>query len=132
MTITVADRLAIHELISLHGHLADDGRPEGITDLMTADGVYDVTDYGFGVVTGIDAMTDLFRAAPGVQPQGHHVTNVIVTDEPTSADAATVRSKGLAVMPDGHASTVTYEDEVVRTRNGWRISRRKVVRAVRQ
>ncbi|UYM05937.1 nuclear transport factor 2 family protein [Solicola gregarius] len=128
MPITVADRLAIHELISLHGHLADDGRPEGITDLMTVDGAYDVTDYGLGVVTGIDALVDLFRAAPGAQPRGHHVTNVIVTDLPGSDDSATVRSKGLSVMPDGSAGTVGYEDEVVRTSDGWRISRRTVVR----
>lgn len=68
MPISVADRLAIHELISMHGHLADDGRPEDLADVMTADGTYDVTDYGLGVVTGIDALIDLFRAAPGAQP----------------------------------------------------------------
>jgi hypothetical protein len=40
-----------------------------------------------------------------------------------------VRSKGLSVMADGRAGTVVYEDVVVCTPDGWRIARRKVVRA---
>ena len=129
MPITTADRLAIHELVALHGHLADDRRPQHLDQLLTADGAYDVSAYGLGVVQGLDALARLFTAAPGNQPRGHHVTNVIVTEEPDSADRARVRSKGLAVMPDGRADTVVYEDVVVRTPVGWRISLRTVVPA---
>lgn len=57
------------------------------------------------------------------------MTNVIVADVAMSDDAATVRSKGLAVMPDGSADSVGYQDEVVRTPDGWRISWRKVIRS---
>jgi hypothetical protein len=128
MSLSIADRLEIHELIALHGHLTDDRRFDALSDLMTADAGYDVTDFGLGVVRGLPALTALFEAAPGDQPRGHHVTNVIVTADASSADRATVRSKGLAVMPDGRADTVTYHDVVTRTASGWRIELRKVVR----
>lgn len=129
MPISTADRLAIHELISLHGHLSDDRRHDDLAELLTADAAYDVSDFDLGIVRGLPALIELFRAAPGDQPRGHHITNVMVTEDPSADDVARVRSKGLAVMPDGRADTVGYEDEVVRTPAGWRIRTRKVVRA---
>ncbi|MDO9455177.1 nuclear transport factor 2 family protein [Nocardioides sp.] len=127
MPLTTADRLALHELVALHGHLADQRRTDDLHLLLTSDAEYDVTAYGLGVVRGLPDITDLFTAAPGDQPAGHHVTNVVVTE---AADGTvTVLSKGLSVMADGAAGTVTYEDEVVLTPGGWRISRRRVVPA---
>ena len=127
MPLSVEDRLAIHELVSLHGHLADDRRPDELHRLLTNDATYDVTAYGFGVVEGLDALAALFAERPGAQPIGHHVTNVMVTDQ--GDDRAGVRSKGLSVMADGSAGTVTYDDVVVRTGAGWRIAERRVVPA---
>ena len=127
MPLSVDDRLSIHELISLHGHLADDRRDGELGLLLTDDATYDISAYGMGVVRGIEALSRLFAERPGDQPIGHHVTNVIVTGE--EGDRATVRSKGLAVMPDGAAGTVTYDDVVVRTPVGWRISHRTIVPA---
>lgn len=129
MPLTTADRLTIHELVSLHGHLADDRRSEDLGLLLTPEASYDVTAYGLGVVKGLPALIDLFASAPGDQPVGHHVTNVIVTADPSFDDRASVRSKGLSVMADGRAGTVVYQDDVVRTPNGWRISARIVVPA---
>jgi hypothetical protein len=125
VSLTAEDRLEIHELVALHGHLADDGRSDDLGLLMTEDGVYDLEEFGLGEVAGLPAMIELFASAPGQQPVGHHVTNVLVT--PRGADRADVRSKGLSVMADGIAGTVVYEDTVVRTPAGWRISRRRVV-----
>ena len=126
MPLSTEDRLAIHELIALHGHLADDRRPEDLGLLLSADAVYDVEDYGLGKVTGLPAIQDLFSERPGKQPVGHHVTNIVVTEHPDGTVHA--RSKGLAVMAAGGAGTVTYDDALVRTGLGWRISRRKVVK----
>ena len=123
--MTAEDRLEIHELVALHGHLADDHRADDLGLLMTEDGVYDVEEFGLGEVAGLPALIELFASAPGQQPVGHHVTNVVVT--PRGPDRADVRSKGLSVMADGTAGTVIYEDTVVRTPAGWRISRRRVV-----
>jgi hypothetical protein len=125
MSLSAEDRLAVHELISLHGHLADDRRAEDLDRLLTGDAVYDLDDYGMGQVEGLPALRRLFEERPGEQPVGHHVTNVLVSEE---ADGRVrVRSKGLAVMADGHAGTAIYDDTVVRTPAGWRISHRKVV-----
>jgi 3-phenylpropionate/cinnamic acid dioxygenase small subunit len=125
--LPVEDRFAIHELIALHGHVVDDRRHDQLDLLFTDDAVYDVSAYGAGVVRGLDALTELFRQRPGAQPIGHHVTNVLVGEGDDRAVA--VRSKGLAVMADGTAGTVTYDDVVVRTEAGWRISRRAVIPA---
>jgi hypothetical protein len=127
MPLTTTDRLAIHELVSLHGHLADDRRSEDLDVLLTPEASYDVSAYGLGVVQGLPALVELFASAPGDQPIGHHVTNVIVTADPDRDDRARVRSKGLSVMADGRVGTVVYEDDVVRTADGWRISARVVV-----
>jgi len=124
MTLSTDDRLAIHELISLHGHLADDGRADELELLLTDDAQYDVEDFGLGVVVGLPALRELWVAAPGDQPVGHHVTNVIVTERDGEVR---VRSKGLSVMSTGAAGTVVYDDTVVKTAVGWRISSRKVV-----
>lgn len=127
MSLTTDDRLAIHELVSLHGHLADDRRAEELGLLLTPDATYDVSAYGLGVARGLPALTELFTSAPGDQPVGHHVTNVVVTADAELDGRAFVRSKGLSVMADGRAGTVVYEDQVVRTADGWRISARVVV-----
>jgi ketosteroid isomerase-like protein len=123
--VSAEDRIAIHELIALHGHLADDRRAEDVDQLVTDDVTYDLEDYGMGTVRGLAALRALFEARPGVQPVGHHVTNVIVTA--THDGGAHVRSKGLAVMENGTVGTVIYDDEVVKTAAGWRIAHRKVM-----
>ncbi|HEX7132108.1 MAG TPA: nuclear transport factor 2 family protein [Iamia sp.] len=126
MPLTTDDRLAIHELMALHGHLSDDRRIDELDLLLAEDAVYDVTAFGLGEVRGLPALRALWAAAPGDQPIGHHVTNVVVTEGPDGT--ASVRSKGLSVMADGRAGTVVYDDVVVRTAAGWRIKRRTVER----
>ena len=74
MALTTADRLAIHELVALHGHLADDRRSDELDRFLTLDAVYDVTDFGLGAVEGLDDITQLWEAAPGQQPVGHHLS----------------------------------------------------------
>lgn len=125
MTITTADRLAIHELVALHGYLADEHRFDDLHLLLTADATYDVSDFGLGVVEGLEAIRTLWEGGSGEAPAGHHVTNVIVTED---ADGTVrVRSKGIAVMANGAAGTVVYADVVVLTSAGWRIAARKVI-----
>jgi 3-phenylpropionate/cinnamic acid dioxygenase small subunit len=124
MTLTVEDRLAIRELIALHGHLVDEGHLDRTAEVFTTDVVYDLSDYGQDVVTGLAALTDAALARGPANPVAHHVTNVVVTEEPDSR--VHVRSKGLGVMADGTCGSVTYDDTLVRVDGGWRISYRKV------
>ena len=71
---------------------------------------YDVSASGLSVVQGLAALTDSSPPAPGDQPVGQHVINVIVTADPDLDDRARVRSKQLSVTADR-----------------WRISARVVV-----
>jgi hypothetical protein len=117
------DRIAITDLIHQHGHLVDAG--ERFDHLFTADVQYDVTDLGGGVITGTAALWEAALALGDNNPVAHHVTNVVLTE--VGPGQVTARSKGLGVMADGSCGSVTYEDAVVRTTDGWRISRRRVL-----
>ncbi|MCX5063671.1 nuclear transport factor 2 family protein [Streptomyces sp. NBC_00201] len=124
MSLALEDRLAIIELVSLHGHLVDDGSLDRLEELFTADVVYDLTDFGQEPLSGVAAIQEAAWALGAANPVAHHVTNVVVT---AWADGrAQVRSKGLGVKADGSCGSVSYDDTVVRTADGWRISYRRL------
>jgi 3-phenylpropionate/cinnamic acid dioxygenase small subunit len=124
MELPSDDRLAIHELIHLHGHLMDDGAFDRLDELFTPDIEYDVSAFGGGVLQGTAAIAEAGQILGSANPLGHHVTNVLIVSNET--DTATVRSKGFGVMSDGLVGSAVYDDQVVRTPAGWRISSRKV------
>lgn len=129
MLTSSSDVLAIHQLLALHGHLVDAREFDRLSELFTADAVYDVTAFGQGELRGIDRFREVSAAFADDErnPVGHHVTNVIV-EEPIG-DATTVRSKGIGVLRNGQTGSVTYVDRVVRTTDGWRIAARRVLAA---
>ncbi|QLQ17456.1 MAG: nuclear transport factor 2 family protein [Micropruina sp.] len=122
-----SDLVAIHQLLSLHGHLVDGREFDRFDELFTNDVVYDVTDMGQGIIQGLSSLRDVSAAFVEDErnPVGHHLTNVIV--EGPIGDIVTARSKGLGVLRDGCVGTVTYVDRVVRTADGWRIAERRVL-----
>ena len=122
--MTTEDRIAIAELIALHGHLVDEGQLDRLDELFTPDVVYDASAFGQEPMRGVAAVRSAALALGDRNPVAHHVTNVVVTavDERT----VTVRSKGLGVGADGSVGSVTYLDTVVRTDDGWRISHRAI------
>ena len=113
-----SDRIRIHELISLHGHLMDEGDFNRLGEVFVDDVIYDVSALGGGQLVGAEAISDAGRALDDRNPLGHHVTNVVVVE--IVEDHAQVRSKGLAVMSNGAAGSVVYDDELRRTDRGWR------------
>jgi hypothetical protein len=118
-----ADRVAITDLISLHGHLVDAG--ESVAELFTEDVTYDVSDLGGGVIEGLAALQEAALALGDRNPVAHHVTNVVLTQlSPTEVRGL---SKGIGIMADGTCGSVTYEDTVNRTPAGWRITHRKIL-----
>lgn len=96
--------------------------------MFTEDVAYDVSDYGFGILQGLTANREAALALGDRNPVGHHVTNVVLTEQ--GPDLVRARSKGIGIMADGTCGSVTYDDTVVRTERGWRISTR-IVRARR-
>jgi len=124
--LTVSDRLDIHELLALHGHLMDEGAFDRLDELFTPDFVYDVSLLGGGELRGAAALEAAARDLGDANPIGHHVLNVIVVPA-AEPDVARVRSKGIGVYADGTTGSVGYEDVVVRTDDGWRINHRHVL-----
>jgi 3-phenylpropionate/cinnamic acid dioxygenase small subunit len=124
MPSDVADRLRIHELINLHGHLMDDGAFDRLPEFVTADVVYDISALGGGTLNGMQAIADAGRTLGERNPLGHHVTNIVVTE--IAGDRATARSKGLGVMSDGRTESAVYDDELRRTQDGWRLTVRRI------
>jgi 3-phenylpropionate/cinnamic acid dioxygenase small subunit len=123
--LSVEDRLRIHELVHLHGHLMDAGAFESLGEIFTEDVVYDVSDLGGGELRGFAAIRQAALTLGGGNPLGHHVTNVAITE----AEGGVVRvlSKGIGVNADGTCGSVTYDDVVRRVGVQWRIARRKVI-----
>ena len=125
MALNIEDRTVISELISMHGHLFDEGELDRLNELFTDDVVYDVTDFGQEPLTGVEAIRAAAITLGEGNPVGHHVTNIVLTE----GDGGQVhaRSKGIGINMDGTSGSVTYEDTFVLTGLGWRISYRKVV-----
>jgi 3-phenylpropionate/cinnamic acid dioxygenase small subunit len=127
--VSVEDRLAIHELLALHGHLMDEGSFDRLDELFSDDFIYDLTALGHGQLKGREELVRSALDLGAGNPLGHHVTNVVIVE--ANGDEATVRSKGLAIRKDGSTGTVVYEDRVTRTTAGWRIRLRTVIPRIR-
>ncbi|MFC0104986.1 nuclear transport factor 2 family protein [Kibdelosporangium aridum] len=124
MGITTEDRLAIGELLAMHGHLCDSGELDRLSEVFTTDVTYDITDLGQEPLIGVEALAAAGRALGDLNPVGHHVTNIVVTEHDGQIHA---RSKGIGINADGTSASVTYEDTVIRADDGWRISYRKIL-----
>ncbi|MFJ9895798.1 nuclear transport factor 2 family protein [Streptomyces sp. NPDC091280] len=124
MALTLEDRLAITELIALHGHLVDEGELDRLAEVFTPDVEYDLTDFGQATIVGLPELVRASLALGEGNPVAHHVTNVVVQE--SAQGRVRAQAKGLGIRTDGSCGSVTYEDTVVRTGTGWRISQRKV------
>lgn len=115
--MNVEDRLAIHELLALHGHLVDAGEFDRLGELLTPDAVY-------AGIEGFEALTAASRQLGDRNPVGHHVTNIVVSEDPDGTVRA--KSKGIGLYADGTAGSVVYDDVLRRTPDGWRIAERVI------
>ncbi|MFD0509598.1 nuclear transport factor 2 family protein [Streptomyces aureus] len=84
MALHADDRIVISELISLHGHLCDEGQLDRLDELFTDDVVYDVTDFGQEPLTGVEAIRAAAITLGDANPVGHHVTNIVLKEEATA------------------------------------------------
>jgi len=116
---TVEDRLAIHELISLYGHILDERELTRTPELFVGDAIYDVSRSGGGLTVGAAAIEHHW-ATTDRHPLAHHATNVIVT--PRSADVADYVFKGMGVGFRKRVGTLVYRGHCVRTPEGWRFA----------
>lgn len=91
-------------------------------ECLTDDATWDGSVFGFDPVVGLDAIAAVL-SGPG-HAKAHHTTNIVVSEGP--GDEVRVRSKGLGLLEGGAVASVVYADELRRTDDGWRISRRVI------
>jgi len=116
------DRLAIGEVLSLHGHVFDAGELDRLDEIFTAEIVYDMSAVGIGVFEGIETVRSAAASMGDSGPLAHHVTNLLISSDEN--DVVTAQSKGLMLMADGALESVTHLDTLRRHDGGWRISDR--------
>jgi hypothetical protein len=109
----------------MHGHLCDSGELDRLDEVFTVDVIYDVTDFGQAPLVGVAACAEAGRALGDLNPVGHHVTNIVLSQQ--SDGLVHARSKGIGINADGTCASVTYEDTVVPVGEGWRISHRRIL-----
>jgi hypothetical protein len=120
------DILAIHELLALYGHIIDEREWSRVGELFTASSVYDMSEFGLGVVHGAQAIGELWSRPDAMHPLAHHASNILVSED---ADGTVrVLSKGLGIGRNGRVGSVVYRDVLERTQAGWRFAARTAYR----
>ena len=125
------DILAIQAVVVLYGFLVDDREWDRFDQVFTEDAVVDFRDQsaqpprGLAPIVGRAEIVRQFRDVL-THPYQHMLVNHVIED--VSADEVVVRSKALLPMPGGTVADVLYRDTVVRTADGWRISRKATKR----
>ena len=122
MTLDAADRIAIHELLGLYGHLIDERRWSELDQVFTTHAVYDATSFGQGVTNALAALVAAWSGDLTIHPLAHHATKIVVSKD--SDGKVRVLSKGIGVGRKGRVGSVTYRDVAVRTPAGWRLAGR--------
>jgi SnoaL-like domain len=121
--LSIEDRLAITELIALHGHLVDDGRLDALNRVFADDVTHDLTAFGLGIHQGLGSVREAAEALGDANPVGHHGTIFVIVEVKDDYTVVT-RSKGIGIRADGTAGSVVYDDTVTKRDGAWRITYR--------
>lgn len=116
-----AEIVSIHQLYALYGYVMDDRDWPRLREVFTEDAVFDASALGVPVMEGLAGIEEI-SSTTSQAPLAHHVTNVFV--ESIDAGRATVRAKAIGIYSKGRAFSGDYADTLVKTDEGWRISRR--------
>jgi hypothetical protein len=137
MPLSVEDRFAIQDVIHLYAHFHDSKQPQRIAGEIFAEDA--VIDFGTGEIKGREAIRAFFGQFDGAfMGTSHNISNLIIEGD---ADAARCQSKCLAwhwlekpdvdgkpsLHPADTLAVGGYQDELKRTPEGWRISKRTIV-----
>jgi hypothetical protein len=109
-------------LMALYGQVFDGRRWDDLDKVFTPDCVVDYSSSGRGELRGIPALRQHMVDNPPL------VLSHIFTNPCAFLEAGEVRARStlLGPVPDGPPWTGTYDDVLVRTDHGWRISQRVV------
>lgn len=122
MTISLGDRLELHELPGRYGDAIDDRDWERLDRIFTKDAVFDLTDLGVPMLEGLPAIKH-FMDQDAKHPKTHMMTNVYVDDTDSGVK---LYFRIVALQRGGLTGTASYYDDVVSTPAGWRVQHRVV------
>lgn len=122
MTITLADRLELHELPGRYGDAIDDRDWERLDRIFTDDAVFDLTDMDIPLLEGLPAIKR-FMDVDAKHPKTHMMTNIYVDEEGAGVQ---LYFRIVALRSGGLSGTASYYDDVIKTANGWRVRHRVV------
>jgi uncharacterized protein (TIGR02246 family) len=115
MPSTTEDRDEILQLLYRYNHAIDSGDAQEWAETFTPDGVFDVA----GQVRS--GQNELIAFASSVHGYRHIVVNPVID---VAGDTATVRAYFVVYQGTALAGMGTYQDELVRTPDGWRFAKR--------
>ena len=115
LELALSERLAIHELISLYGHLVDQRHFSRLGEIFTDDAVFNLKGYDGNCYQGLPAIQEMMLASTE-HPLAHHASNIVVLIQ---TDSIEVLSKGIGVGAGGRVGSVTYRDWLSLTPQGW-------------
>ncbi len=118
--IDAGDKLAMQEVAALYAHLVDTRQFDRFYEVFTRDAVVDVSDMGLGDVP----IADLIAGFTTIRHALCHSVSSFLTAEQNDGSVV-VTHQLLALLAEGRAACVVYEDTFVRTLDGWRIRHRK-------
>jgi hypothetical protein len=131
--LTADDRLDIMELTARYAAALDLLQPEKLRQVFTTDAVWEIVG-GARRLDGLDEIME-FMGRPEVHPGAHLMTNVFIdgveVDPRDGGPLVRLSSRGVfPVGPSDPRNPVavfygTYDDDVVRTDDGWRIRHRR-------
>ena len=121
--LTVEERLDIAELAVRYGNIVDDRDWSRFSELFTEDAVLTISGLPDGEVVqdGMAAIVEYMETSR--HAVSHHITNVELVSQ---GDAVRVRAKIIGPGRTGRVGVGDYDDLVVRTDSGWRISRKRL------
>jgi hypothetical protein len=128
MALDLADRLAIEDLVNLYCHNADYNPPESMRDIFIPGAVWEVPAMDLRC-EGIDAIVAFFtQSRAGFGSARHVISNLIVQGD---GDHATASCYLQVIKVDEEPKQIVsfgrYQDELVRTAEGWRLRHRLIV-----
>lgn len=121
-------RAGVTDLLTTYQYLADTGRVERLAQLFAPDGVLEI---GSKTFTGPDEVLGLMTRTGGdftdadFLPARHHLSSIHVEPQPDGSAKTYACFQFIGTRGLDHWGT--YRDVVVRSGDGWRFKRRRVI-----
>lgn len=121
-------RAGVTDLLTTYQYLADTGRVERLAQLFAPDGVLEI---GSETFTGPDEVLGLMTRTGGdftdadFLPARHHLSSIHVEPQPDGSAKTYACFQFIGTRGLDHWGT--YRDVVVRSGDGWRFKRRRVI-----